>query len=60
MARQDAGRLYWVKLLQTKPDLAGGIKNANEFKSGVVGSSEQSVRNYFQAIMKRTGSSFYR
>lgn len=52
------GKTLLGKALANEAGLGWWYKNANEFKSGVVGSSEQSVRNYFQAIMKEPGVLF--
>lgn len=52
------GKTLLGRALANKAGLGFNYKNANEFKSGVVGSSEQSVRKYFEELMKEPGVLF--
>lgn len=52
------GKTLLGKALANEAGLGWWYKNANEFKSGVVGSSEETVRNYFKEIMKEPGILF--
>lgn len=52
------GKTLLGKALAHEAGLGWWYKNANEFKSGVVGSSEETVRNYFKEIMKAPGVLF--
>lgn len=52
------GKTLLGQALANEAGLAFWYKNANEFKSGVVGSSEEAVRNYFKEIMKEPGVLF--
>lgn len=52
------GKTLLGKALANEAGLGFWDINANEFKSGIVGSSEKSVRDYFSALIKEPGVLF--